>query len=82
MDQFHCVKLQLKLSRRNGTHVKDYGGAWWDEMPVEGIVTSSIRIDILSRYVEHSSVKFIEIELYSGQGESAFDWLAVSDMPT
>ena len=37
---------------------------------VEGIVTSFIRIDILSTYVLGSDMKVIEIELYTGQGGS------------
>ena len=37
---------------------------------VEGIVTSFIRIDILSTYVLGSDMKVIEIELHTGQGGS------------
>ena len=63
--------MQLTLSRHNGTHMKDYGASWWDDLTVEGIVTSSFRIDILS-HVAGEDIKVIEIELYVGHGGLAF----------
>ena len=64
--------FQLILSRHNGTSKTDYSGSWWDDLMVKGIVTSFIRIDILSEYVAGSEFKVVEIEVYAGYGGSGF----------
>ena len=69
-----CVVFQMTLSRRNGTNSNDYSAAWWDTLPVEGIVTSYVRLDILSRYVQQSVFKVIQLELYSGTGKCLSEW--------
>ena len=64
-----CSAFQITLSRRNGTTWGDYRAAWWDTLPVEGIVTSYVRLDIMSRYIPQSLFRIIQLELYSGTGK-------------
>ena len=40
----------MTLSRRNGSSHLDQSALWWDDLPVDGIVTSFVRLDILSKY--------------------------------
>ena len=64
------LRSQVTLDRRNGTSVRDYSALWWDELPVAEIVTSFVRLDILSKYSAPNleDRRVFELEIYVGQG--------------
>ena len=64
--QIITLHHQIRLSRRNGTKVNDCRAAWWDEFPIYDIVSSSVRIDLLSNYAYDSVNGFAEVEFYTG----------------
>ena len=59
------IVFQVTLRRRNGPDSYDYRHLWWDELGVDGIVTSFVRLDIL-----HAStgIRVLELEFYTGHG--------------
>ena len=62
------VPLQLILSKHNGTGYSDVRAVWWDALAVEGIVTSFVQLDILSKYYDGRKIWVLELELYAGHG--------------
>ena len=60
----------MTLSRRNGSSHFDQSAFWWDDLPVNGIVTSFVRLDILSKYSDANvdERRILELEIY-GDGE-------------
>ena len=64
----------MTLNLYNWTRNADYtcSALWWDELPVSGIVTSFIRLDILSKYSGPNAEERMvyELEIYIGHGEN------------
>ena len=60
--------FQLLLEARHGDTVIDNRYQWWDEFPLENIVTGQVFIDVLSHYTADNN-GFIEVEFYTGQSE-------------
>ena len=65
--------FQHTLSRRYGTGDFDYRFIWWDDLEINGIVTSFVRLDILH---DGTAMRLLELELNSGEGGSALKDLA------
>ena len=66
--QYITDVFQLLLEERYGNTVMDNRYQWWDEFPLENIVTDQVFIDVLSHYTEDNN-GFIEVEFYTGQSE-------------
>ena len=66
------IIFYVTLNLHNGTRNVDYSALWWDEWPVCGIVTSFIRLDILSKYSGPNAEERMvyELEIYIGHGEN------------
>ena len=62
------VLFQLTLSNRGGNNHHDYSALWWDELPVDGITTSFIRLEILSGYSADIQIRVLEMEIFAGDG--------------
>ena len=60
---------QIRLTRRNGTRPSDYLAAWWDEFPIDDIVSSSVRLDLISNYEYDTLNGFAEVEFYTGKSK-------------
>ena len=60
----------MTLSRRDGIGNNDHNALGRDELPVDGIVTSFARLDILSKYSEPNDGdrRIFELEIYAGNG--------------
>ena len=61
------------LDRHNGTGSADIRGVWWETLDVEGIVTSFVKLDILSKYYVGRLIWVVELELYVGHGAHCRD---------
>ena len=67
-DLMTVIPFQLILSKHNGTGNSDVRAVWWDALAVEGIVTSFVQLDILSKYYDGRKIWVLELELYAGHG--------------
>ena len=68
MSSFPMALFQLTLSYHGGDNHNDYNALWWDELPVDGITTSFIRLEILSLYSADIQIRVFEMEIFAGHG--------------
>ena len=57
--------FQLTLSRHKGYDNNDLKHLWWEELEVDGIVTSFVRLDFLH---VGTGRRVLEWEFYTGHG--------------
>ena len=56
------------LAHRNGLGHHDYSVFGWDDLPIDGIVTSIVRLDILSMYSLGAEKRLLELEIFIEHG--------------
>ena len=63
--------LQLILSQRNGSNAQDDSAYWWDEFDLMPVITSSVKITILSVFAAtlNNQIDFVEVEFNSGKNQ-------------
>ena len=62
------MSFQLQLRKLEGRSRDDYPVQAWDEFPLDGIVTTNVRIEILSVYTSDMN-GLTEVEFYIGSSE-------------
>ena len=69
-----CISLSsyITFSRRNGTAYNDINAIWWDELPVDGAVTSFVKLVVLSKSTG-PAIRVVELEQYTGYGGNLND---------
>ena len=60
--------FQIQLGARYGCTSMDTRYQWWDEFPLENVVTDRVFIEVLSCYTKMNN-GLIEAEFYTGQSE-------------
>ena len=64
---YHLLS-QFRLAARHGISPYDNRYQWWDEFPLDNIVSNSVTIEVVSIYaLLHNG--FVEVEFYTGQSE-------------
>ena len=60
--------LQFRLTARYGVDADDNSYQWWDEFPLDNVVSDSVTVKVVSCYTQHNN-GFIEVEFYTGQSK-------------
>ena len=59
---------QFRLAKRYGINPYDNNYQWWDEFPLDNIVSNTVTIEVVSVYTQNNN-GFIEVEFYIGESE-------------